>query len=190
MDKAMDYILFHSQYSPSSKKILEEYPSILEKAVSVDSQGMRKYVKRLHIVCVPTLIVLLNNKIIDRIVGYDAISNWIMVTLYRANQLSYSTSSTSSTSAETMMGEEPSNMHPEMGIQHAVAKESDFINPSNLTNLDDLVLIDESPTPSNQGIDNERMEPKIQMGGSNTMALAEALKKERDGSLENKKRMI
>jgi len=187
----MDYILFHSQYSPSSKKLLEEFPSISEKAVSVDSEGMRRYMKRINIVCVPTLILILNNKIVDRIVGVDKISNWIMVTLYRASQLQ----------PGGVAESEPDESHqqPQYVPQAVQQSQSEKMVPHSgssdgggHTSLDDLVLVDEDPSPmsANQPLDNERIEPKIQMGGSNTMALAEALKKERDGSLDNKKRMI
>ncbi len=187
----MDYILFHSQYSPSSKKLLEEFPSISEKSVSVDSEGMRRYMKRINIVCVPTLILILNNKIVDRIVGVDKITNWIMVTLYRASQLQ------PGGVVESEPDESPQQYVPQVVQQSQSEKtvrvpDSGAPDGSGHTSLDDLVLVDEDPSPmiANQPLDNERIEPKIQMGGSNTMALAEALKKERDGSLDNKKRMI
>lgn len=83
----MDYILIYSEYSQSSRKLVEEYPHILQKSISVDSLEMRYIIKQFDIISVPTLIIFNNNNIIDRIIGYYDIVQWLMRFLYQANIL-------------------------------------------------------------------------------------------------------
>lgn len=180
----MDYMLFHSKYSPSSKKLFEDFPGLTDKGVCIDSPTMRAHVRKLHIICVPTMVIILNNKIVDKIVGYDKISNWLLITLYRTNQLQNLQISQEDPPEPREVVEEPIQTRvssPSPSSQHQLQQ----------TNLDDLILTDEP-----ESIIPERTEPKIQSGisGANgsTLQLAEALKKERDNDLEtnNKKRMI
>lgn len=160
----MDYILFHSQYSTSSQKLIEQFPSILEKAVLVDSMAMRAYAKRLHIICVPTLIIIMDNKIVERIVGYENIHNWLVVTIYRVNKL---------------QPIEESQPPPEIEYeesQQPMVQKSNLHSPPESTSLEDLILEDikEEQPPMME-------RPHVQMGmGTNTLQLAEAMKKERD----------
>jgi hypothetical protein len=154
----MDYILFHSQYSPSSRKLIEQFPSISEKTVLVDSVAMRAYAKRLHIICVPTLVVILNNKIIERIVGYENIYNWLVVTIYRVNKL------------QNIQEDVEPELEPP--IQQVEPTSPDMQNTT--TSLDNLVLED---------LEEERVTPHVPIGtGVSTLQLAEAMKKERDNS--------
>jgi len=83
----MDYILFYSNYSPSSLKILQEFPQIMTKSVSVDSLQIRDYVKKINIMSVPTLVVLLNTKIVDRVIGHEDISTWLTQMVYQASRI-------------------------------------------------------------------------------------------------------
>lgn len=83
----MDYLLFYSQYSSSSQKVLEDFPSLMEKSISVDSKQIRMYLKNLSIVSVPTLVLILHDKIIDRIIGYENIVDWLNITIYRTDQI-------------------------------------------------------------------------------------------------------
>lgn len=178
----MDYIIFHSQFSPSSKKIFEEFPAMREKAVSIDTVQMRTYAKHLHIVCVPTMVIILGNKIIDRIVGYDKISNWIILTLYRTNQIN---------PVQEIQEAQTIPQSPTPPVQVSYVQPEPEI-PQQQTSLDTLILTDETPQ-ENEINNSERMEPKISGSGSvSTLQRAEALKKERDGDLENnnKKRTI
>jgi len=176
----MDYLLFHSQYSPSSKKLFDEFPMLKEKAISVDSVAMRAYVKKIHVVCVPTLLVLLGNRVIDRVIGYESIYNWLVTTLYRMGQLQASSAVVepdseidSNVSLSPLMEYEPQS--PTM--TKSVATATDGFIPG-ATSLDDLVLEDIPLTLQPQ---QERDTPLVQTGMSaNTMMLAEALKKERD----------
>lgn len=177
----MDYILFHSQYSPSSKKLFEDFPALIEKGICVDSNLMRAQVKKLHIVCVPTMIIILNNKIVDRIVGYEKIYNWVMITLYRTNQ--FQPAQQPNTDTPPVQQSQPQRQ-PDIPQDEPV----EYDKPAQQTNLDDLILVDEPPSNL-----SARTEPKVQTGISgSTLQLAEALKKERDNDLEtnNKKRMI
>lgn len=180
----MDYVLFHSKYSPSSKKLFEDFPGLLDKGVCIDSPAMRAHVKKLHVLCVPTMIITLNNKIVDKIVGYDKISDWLLITLYRTNQL------------QTIQQNEISEPIPENDIEEPVqVLQARQVQPPptpspqlQQTSLDDLILTDEP-----ESIIPDRTEPKIHTGtNGSTLQLAEALKKERDNDLEtnNKKRMI
>jgi len=187
----MDYILFHSQYSPSSKKLFDEFPNLMGKSVSVDSVAMRSYVKKLHIVCVPTLLLLIDNKPIDKIVGYDKIYNWLLITIYRSNQLQKIEDSIEEPDISQDIPNQTSklqnipNQSSNIPIQNQI-QEIESIE-SNQTSLDDLVLVDE-PQP----VLENRNEPKVPTkAGGSTLSIAEALKKERDNDLEtnNKKRM-
>lgn len=83
----MDYVIFYSNFSSSCAKLFQEFPQIMTKAVSVDSLQMRSYLKTINIVCVPTLVVILNNKIVDRIVGDQDISNWLTQMVYQASRI-------------------------------------------------------------------------------------------------------
>lgn len=158
----MDYILFHSQYSPSSTKLVEQFPSILEKSVSVDSLAMRNYAKRLHIFCVPTLVITMDNKIIERISGYENVYNWLVVTIYRISKL--------------QPNEEPEPQFEDTSSNYSAPPieriEEEPQQEGSTTSLDNLLLED---------IEEDRSTPHVQMGmGANTMQLAEAMKKERD----------
>ena len=164
----MDYILFHSRYSPSSQKLVEQFPSIVEKAVLVDSTAMRAYAKRLHIICVPTLVIIMDNKIIERIVGYENIQNWLIVTIYRVNKLQ--PSDDEPMQQESIAYEEPVMQKQKLSNSQQSNTES--------TSLEDLILEDvaEEPLPNME-------RPHVQMGlGTNTLQLAEAMKKERESS--------
>jgi hypothetical protein len=171
----MDYILFHSQYSPSSRKLIDQFPSILEKSVSVDSSAMRTYAKKLHILCVPTLVIVMDNKIIERISGYENVYNWLIVTIYRISKLQ--------PSEEPEIQDYSEQMEMDSVPQKTVAPAREIVEqePENaITNLDNLVLED---------IEEERATPHVQMGmGVNTMQLAEAMKKERDNQDPGKKK--
>jgi hypothetical protein len=200
----MDYILFQSQFSPSCKKLLQQFPNLSEKSVSVDSQQMRRYIKKLHIVCVPTLILIMGNKIIERIVGFEPIQNWLLITIYRANQisqpsdeeleepprLSQPVSQTIVQPAPQIVPSEPqtsAQSTPQTTVQ-PVAETTPVPPRPQQTSLDDLILTDENEEDENPVED--RNEPIIQMGsGTNTMMLAEALKKERDNSFDPKKKI-
>lgn len=168
----MDFLLFYSQYSPSSKKLLDEFPMLQEKAISVDSAPMRAYVKRIHVVCVPTLMVLMGKRVIDRVIGYESIYNWLMTSLYRMGQLQASPTvlepEVHDESSSSFMGSSPTDHAPVMMVEPTSSAGS--------TSLDDLILED---VPAAQQQDRET--PLVQTGMSaNTMMLAEALKKERD----------
>ena len=161
----MDYLLFHSQFSPSSTKLLQQFPNLQEKAISVDSHAMRAYVKKLHIVCVPTLLVLLNNRIIDRIIGFDSILNWLTTTIYRAEQLQ-------TTQVQAVTNEMPLEYEPEQPEDMPVESNHHSMSNSATTSLDDLIL---------EEVPEEHSTPIVQTGMSaNTMSVAEALKKERE----------
>lgn len=179
----MDFLVFYSQYSPSSQKLFEDFPNLKEKSICVDSSAMRVYVKKIHIVCVPTLIVLLGNRIIDRVVGYDSIHNWLVTSIYRMSQLQTENNPGNfgnpgypgypepihldSSQLDTPMEDVPTAVPPE---------DMPTTSVSQITQLDDLILED---IPLNE---QERETPLVQTGMSaNTMMLAEALKKERDG---------
>lgn len=204
----MDYILFYSQFSPSSMKLINQFPNIKEKAVSVDSIEMRKLVKSLNIVCVPTLIVHLGRKIIDRIIGATEINNWLLVSIYRANQLS-SSKFEPEHEPEYVIQELPPQHQPQpqntqsistapqlvsvtsqqvsTNVQENIGEETSY----GYTNLEDLVLEDvQEPSRDNMNRSPpERTEPHVQMiGGSgvNTLQLAETMKKERE-SFSNRK---
>lgn len=162
----MDYILFHSQFSPSSRKLVEQFPSIIEKSVSVDSSAMRTYAKRLHIFCVPTLVIIMDNKIIERISGYENVYNWLIVTIYRVSKLQPSDEIDSQDYSEEMDLPPPPKKSV---IPREIIEENE---EEETTSLDNLILED---------VEEERSTPHVQMGlGVNTMQLAEAMKKERD----------
>lgn len=189
----MDYILFYSHYSPSSKKLFEDFPNLREKSISVDSQAMRMYMKKLHIVCVPTLGIIINNKIVEKIIGYDKIYNWVLITLYRTTQLQ--TAEEPEPQTITQIVDEPTETkyykQPEIETEPMLHQQQTLATPiQNKTSLDDLILTDEPPEPK-EFLQN-RTEPKVQTGISgSTLQIAEALKKERDNDLEtnNKKRI-
>jgi hypothetical protein len=198
----MDYILFQSQFSPSCKKLLQQFPNLQEKSVSVDNAQMRNYIKKLHIVCVPTLILTMGNKIIERLVGYESIQNWLLITIYRANQISQPIEQPSdsqpivqnSSQIGLQMNSqlEPQPIKSPESVQPTQSESIHAVSPvppkPQQTSLEQLILTDDSESIENPI--EERSEPLVQMGsGANTMQLAEALKKERDNSFENKKKI-
>lgn len=192
----MDYLLFHSQFSPSSQKLFDEFPALREKAISVDSLAMRNYVKKIHIVCVPTLTVLLGNRIIDRVIGYDAIYNWFVTTMYRMGQLQATPSPSALESPVTMSSGERAEFVASHGPPMTMSVEEDDhetdSTPATSTSLDDLILEDipKMEQQHHQMMHQpERETPLVQTGiSANTMLLAEQLKKERDNNLEGNKK--
>lgn len=199
----MDYILFQSQYSPACKKLLHQFPNLREKSVSVDSSQMRSYIKKLHVVCVPTLVLIMGNKIIERIVGYESIQNWLLITIYRANQISQPPEPEEIIKPQVVQPVQPQNNpvqpqnnpvqpqnNPVQSVQSVQSVPVQEILPTTpvkqTTSLDQLILTDESDDNPVE----DRHEPLVQTGSStNTMQLAEALKKEREKSIDNKKKL-
>jgi hypothetical protein len=78
----MDYLLFYSKYSRKCTQLLEEFPFLSEKAVSIDSLRVRDHLQEISIVAVPTLAIIYNQAILDRIVGAPDIEQWVYTTLY------------------------------------------------------------------------------------------------------------
>lgn len=181
----MDFLLFHSQFSPSSKKLFDDFPALERKSISVDSPAMRKYLKKLGVVCVPTLIVLLNNRVIDRVIGYDSIYQWLVTSIYRINHLQPQVFEEEQQSVPTptvKVVEKPPIS--EMMMTEAVA--------SDITPLDNLILEDNGAPEQEIALDMPEI-PIVQTGQSmNTMMIAEQMKKERDNniSLPGNKKMF
>ena len=167
----MDYILFHSQYSSSSKKLLEEFPSLFEKSVSVDSKQIRMYLKDLAIVSVPTLVLILHDKIVDRIIGYENIINWLHITIYRTEQIR---------NIETEYEQEIENnapINPQINVPLNVSEDDGNVeNITEHTSLDDLVIEDLGPST------DEKLHITRSSGNTNLLKVAEELKKQRDSS--------
>lgn len=182
----MDYLLFYSQYSNASQKLLDEFPSLMEKSVSVDSLQMREYLKKIAIVSVPTLILILNEKIVDRIIGYENISDWLNISIYRMNQLNNSVINGEMTQPVETVNDEP------MMVQHEDIKDdisfrtnhTNQTNHTNHTNLDDLILEDE--IPKNEDIHITRSS----QGSDNLLKLAEEMKRERENTTKDMKKRI
>jgi len=68
----------------------------LEKSVSIDNQRVRDQLNEINVVAVPTITLLYNNQIIDRIVGEEPIEQWIYTTLYNLRHVSADSSTDSS----------------------------------------------------------------------------------------------
>lgn len=188
----MDYLLFYSQYSPSSKKILEQFPNIINKAVSVDSSQMKKHLKKLSIVCVPTLIIFSEGKILERIAGYAKIYNWILVTLYRIDQIQ------PQDEPQQPQVQQPQQPQPQMSqtqmsqsqIPQPQLSQTQTVTqlPQQVQQVEDVIIEDDLMIQGKTSLDDlvledipEREEPTRPSSNSgSTMQLAEALKKERD----------
>lgn len=201
----MDYLIFFSKYSNPCQKLFEEFPGAFEKSVMVDSPEMRKYIKKLQIVCVPTLAVILGGKIIERVTGFDSISNWLLIAIYRSNQLQVSTQPQPPASApnpppslppqeyihqqpQYIMQQSVQSPSPPQPVQILHPQQHDFETSSLMvdrpqsapfaqTNLDDLLLEDINEPGSIEDLSGGSS-PKS--SSLNTIQRAEALKKERD----------
>jgi hypothetical protein len=71
----MDTLLFYSKNSPSCSQLFEALPFI-EKIVCVDSPEIREKIGSLHIISVPTLLVMFQEKIVQRVIGVEDIIQW------------------------------------------------------------------------------------------------------------------
>jgi hypothetical protein len=179
----MDFILFYSQFSNSSRKLLEEYPSLSEKSVSVDSTHIRNIIKKMSIVCVPTLLLYnSNNKIIERIIGYEHIVNWITIYIYNTQRF---------------MPKANEQIHDEQNIDEQILSTQtnelqynnlkDNINDretlnDNQTNLDDLILEDNDDK-------QDYHITRSNSGNGSLLKMAEEMKKERDNGETLRKRI-
>ena len=76
----MDLILLYSQHSDFCMKLADEFPNIMDRAVSVDSSQSREIADHLSVSVVPTLLVVAQDKIIQRVIGYYEIRNWLGLT--------------------------------------------------------------------------------------------------------------
>jgi hypothetical protein len=76
----MDTILLFSKHSAACRTFFQhEYSRVLTKLVCVDSKQMKSKVAALKVVSVPTLLVLFDSKILQRVVGVEEILSWIML---------------------------------------------------------------------------------------------------------------
>ena len=165
-----DFILFYSKYSPISCKLLEEFPALSEKSVSVDSVPIRKILKKFVVTSVPTLILILNNNIVDRIIGYENVSNWLHLYVYRVNHLTNSTEND-----EQMFVQED---EPTYNDESVVAEPQNISGSDGKTSLDDLILEE-----SQEEVHITKATPV------NLLKMAEEMKKERDNNDTLKKRI-
>ena len=58
-----------------------------DKSVSIDSRQAREYIDKLKISVVPTLLVVSDDKILQRILGKDAIKHWLLLTTYQVDNV-------------------------------------------------------------------------------------------------------
>jgi hypothetical protein len=166
----MDYILFYSEYSRSCQYLIQQFPDLLKKSVSIDSIGLEDYLKKLKIVSVPTLLIVLESStktsIVDRIVGYEEIYNWLITTLYRMNQVEYQAEQT---------------LNHTQTSQNFQQQE----NAESTTNLDTLYLEDieedqHQKSQVYQETQDQEVHTAVKTGGASTMKLAEEMKRERE----------
>ena len=194
----MDYLLFYSQYSSSSQKVLEDFPSLIEKSVSVDSKQIRMYLKNLSIVSVPTLVLILHDKIIDRIIGYENIVDWLNITIYRTDQIRnvnveqeeieqfmetrQSPQQLQSQQLQSQQIPQQSQQIPQQSQQIPQPQQQQQQNATEYTNLDDL-LLEDVETPS------EDIHITRSSTNNSLLKVAEELKKERDSTQTLTKRI-
>lgn len=175
-----DFILFYSKYSPVSCQLLEEFPMLSEKSVSVDSTPIRKILKKFSIISVPTLILILNNKIVDRVIGYESISDWLHLYVYRVNHLTTNSPGVDSLDSQEFQIDNDSmdNIGTVTGESVGVENTETTISLNDgKTNLDDLTLEDESDVHITKSTP------------VNLLKMAEDMKKERDNNEPFKKRI-
>jgi hypothetical protein len=175
----MDYILFYSDYSRPCQYLIQQFPDLIKKSISIDSMGIEEYLKKLKIVSVPTLLILLESpsktSIVDRIVGYEEIHNWFITTLYRMNQVEFTT---------------PEQNHSEQFVESQnysqnIQQQNIEQVPESTTNLDTLYLEDLEGTESVKSVEGgqtQEQEPHaaVKTGGISTMKLAEEMKRQRE----------
>lgn len=182
----MDFILFYSQFSNASRKLIEEYPSLTEKSVSVDSSQIRNIIKNMSIVCVPTLLLHNNGKIVERIIGYEDIVSWITIYLYNTQKFTQN----------QLMEDESINIPQQVSsninqnFQSQQSSQEEFIDDENpqisqnsqqQTSLDDLVLEDRD--------ESDYHITRSGSGNGSLLKVAEEMKKERDNSETLRKRI-
>ena len=187
----MDYLLFYSQYSSSSQKVLEDFPSLIEKSVSVDSKQIRMYLKNLSIVSVPTLVLILHDKIIDRIIGYENIVDWLNITIYRTDQIRNVNVEQEEIEQFMETRQSPQQLQSQQLQSQQIPQQSQQIpqpqqqqqqNETEYTNLDDL-LLEDVETPS------EDIHITRSSTNNSLLKVAEELKKERDSTQTLTKRI-
>lgn len=86
----MDFLIVHSNYSDACNKLFEEYPKLREtKSICADSAPIRKIIiDDMKVTAVPTLLVLGDKTVLQRIIGSDAIKNWLWIVSNDINQVS------------------------------------------------------------------------------------------------------
>lgn len=166
----MDYLLFYSEYSKPCQELFREFSEVIfpEKTICVDTIGMSEYLKKLHIVSVPTLLVLSTTNrlvILDRIIGYEDIYNWFMSLIYQSSRINPQQS-------VQQTHEQPVQQTHEQSVQQTHAQDIDL---QTTTNIDSLVLEDQL-----EEIDEEHTVSKGIKGSLDTMSLAEKMRKERE----------
>ena len=169
----MDYILFYSEYSRSCQYLIQQFPDLLKKSVSIDSIGIEEYLKKLKIVSVPTLLIVLESpiktSIVDRIVGYEDIHNWLITTLYRMNQVEYQ--------PEQYSSDQVSSNQMDYTDYTQTSQQQDL---ESTTNLDTLYLEDLTEGDQPQASQDQEVHTAVKTGGVSTMKLAEEMKRERE----------
>ena len=180
----MDFILFYSQFSNVSRKLLEEYPSLIDKSVSVDSSQIRNIIKKMSIVCVPTLLLHNNGKIVERIIGYEDIVHWINVYIYNTQKFTQSNeineiNQINQVNQVNQVNDIDTYNQSVQSLQ-PVQSVSDTQDSFQQTNLDDLVLEDK---------EEEYHITRSGSGNGSLLKMAEEMKKERDNSETLRKRI-
>jgi hypothetical protein len=178
----MDYILFYSEYSRPCQYLIQQFPDLIKKSISIDSIGIEEYLKKLKIVSVPTLLILLESpsktSIVDRIVGYEEIHNWFITTLYRMNQVEFAT-------PEQNHSEQFVDSNYSQNYSQNIQQQNIEQVPESTTNLDTLYLEDLEGTESVKSVEGgqpQEQEPHaaVKTGGISTMKLAEEMKRQRE----------
>jgi hypothetical protein len=83
----MDILFFYSTSSPASMQLLQDIPQLIEKGISVDSEAVRQHMNRLKIYDVPTLLVITNQRVLHRVIGYMEIKYWVASTGLLVDQI-------------------------------------------------------------------------------------------------------
>ncbi len=167
----MDFIVVYSEFSNACRQLFELYPNLKDnKGLCADSEYIRSILfSQLKVSAVPTLLVVDSSNVLQRIIGIDAIRNWLWIIFNEVESLK------GLSAAESVEEERPEAVDDNGGIQELSQNAPIKIEAGQTSLFEDDLLPSSPPAPSPSPIE----EVKRATNGT-VKNLADELQRERE----------
>jgi hypothetical protein len=139
----MDFIVVYSEFSNACRQLFELYPNLKDnKGLCADSEYIRSILfSQLKVSAVPTLLVVDSSNVLQRVIGIDAIRNWLWIIFNEVESLK------GLSAAESVEEERPEAAADNSGIQE-LSQNAPLQIEAGQTSLFEDDLLPSSPPPA------------------------------------------